>query len=299
MRKESEQSELVSIVIVNYNTKDILRECLSNLQNKYSPLQLIVVDNNSSDGSPQMVENNFPDVVLIPLEQNVGLAAGNNLGLETAKGKYVLFMGSDAFPEEGSIATLVEYMNRNDDVGISVGEVRLRSGVRDKDTHRGFPTPWVSLTHLSGIDKLFPKSRILGRYYMEYEDFGTVHEIDLCTSHFMFTRKSMFEDIGNFDEDFFVYGEDVDLCWRAKRSGWRIVYVPGAKVLHYKGVSVGIRKETQDITRATRADKERMLTETTHAMSKFYRKHYGEKGYNRLVIFGIDLLARIRAARQL
>jgi GT2 family glycosyltransferase len=292
------KSCLVSVVIVNYNTCDILRKCLLNLRKTYSTLQIIVVDNNSSDGSVEMVVKNFPDVEMISLNQNMGLATGNNVGLRKAKAEYVLFMGSDAFPQDDAIKTLAEYMERNKSVGISVGQVNLRSGLLDKDTHRGFPVPWVALTHFSGLESVFPRSRLFSKYYMGYENMSIVHEIDLCTTHFMFTRKSVFDDIGFWDEDFFVYGEDVDLCWRVKKNGWRIMYIPQAQIIHYKGVSVGVRKETQDITRATEEVKKKMLLETTKAMTKFYSKHF-DNGTLRdwVVVKGIGLLSKLRALK--
>ena len=167
----------------------------------------------------------------------------------------------------------------------------------DADTQRGFPTPWVAFTHFTGLEDLFPKSRLFGGYFLVDKDMGRIHDIDLCTTHFMFTKKKIFEEVGLWDEDFFVYGEDVDLCWRVKKAGWRIVYVPGAKVLHYKGVSLGIRKETLDITKATKATKKKMIFETTQAMLKFYRKHYKGKVYNPLILAGIRVLSLFRSLK--
>jgi hypothetical protein len=287
----------VSAVIVNYNTREILADCLANLQKDYSSLEIIVVDNNSPDNSAEMVSSKFPQVKLLALKKNIGLAAGNNAGLKKAKGEYILFLGSDAFPQENAIDKLVSFMDKNTGVGVCVGEVRLRDGKRDADTHRGFPTPWVAFTHFSGLERLFPKSRIFGGYFLGYKDLKKVHDIDLCTSHFMLTRGKIFDEVGYWDEDFFVYGEDVDLCWRVKKAGWRIVYVPGAKVLHYKGVSVGTRKETRDITKATRETKKKMILESTQAMLKFYRKHYKGKIYSPFILTGIRTLSFFRSLK--
>lgn len=288
---------LVSVVIVNYNTKEILRDCLKNLKKNFGSLQIIVVDNNSSDGSKEMVSEEFSEVQLISLKKNIGLADGNNTGLRAAKGEYVLFLGSDAFPQKGSIDYLAHHLDKNQSVGIAAGEVRLRDGKFDKDSHRGFPTPWVAFTHFSGLENLFPKSRLFGGYFLGYKDIKRVHDIDLCTSHFMFARKKIFDDVGSWDENFFVYGEDVDICWRVKKAGWDIVYLPEAKVLHYKGASVGIRAETRDITKATRETKKRMMLETTQAMLKFYKKHYKGKLYNPFILAGIRIIAFFRSAK--
>jgi len=287
----------VSAVIVNYNTKEILRDCLKNLQKNFPSLEIIVVDNNSPDSSADMVSDKFPEVALLALKKNIGLAAGNNTGLKKASGDYVLFLGSDAFPEAGAIEKLVSYLDKNPDVGIAVGEVRLRDGRLDGDTHRGFPTPWVAFTHFSGLENLFPRSRLFGGYFLRYKNLRAIHDIDLCTSHFMLTRKKVFDEVGYWDEDYFVYGEDVDFCWRVKKAGWRIVFVPGAKVVHYKGVSVGIRAETQDITKATRQTKRKMILETTQAMLKFYKKHYQGKVYTPFILLGIRALSLFRSLK--
>ena len=287
----------ISTVIVNYNTRDILKECLMNLRKSYERTQVLVVDNNSQDGSRELIMENFPEVELLALNKNVGLAAGNNRGLDKARNDYVLFMGSDAFPHKKALSALVDYMDKNPETGICTGDVRLRTGAIDKDTHRGFPTPWVALTHFSGLGRLFPNSRLFNGYHLGYLDMNTPHEIDLCTSHFMFTRKKIFDQIGKWDENFFVYGEDVDLCWRVKQGGWKIMYIPEAKIVHYKGVSVGIRTETQDVTKATADTRKKMLLETTEAMGKFYKKHYGDKKYSRIIEVGINMLAKYRLTK--
>lgn len=287
----------VSAVIVNYNAKEVLRDCLNNLKKNDASLEVVVVDNNSPDGSSDMVSREFPGVTLLALKKNIGLAAGNNAGLKKTKGEYVLFLGPDAFPEPGAIEKIVDYLEKNPDVGICVGKVSLRDGGLDKDSHRGFPTPWAAFTHFSGLEKLFPKSKLFGRYFLGYKDLKKTHDIDLCTSHFMFCRKKIFKELGSWDENFFVYGEDVDLCWRVKKAGWRIMYLPEVKVLHYKGVSVGIRRETQDITKASKQTKKEMILETTQAMLKFYRKHYKGKIYNPLILTGIRFMAFFRQAK--
>ena len=342
---------LVSAVIVNYNTKELLQECLDYLEQNYSPLEIIIVDNNSTDGSKEYLKklkkleisspsahetsssdfrrsheikklaarnislrdeiNNFsPDgsgrissfvpapggvnFKIIFNDQNLGLAVGNNLGWRQSRGKYVLFIGSDALVQPGAIPALVEFMEAHPQVGISVGQVRLRNGQLDWDTHRGLPTPWVALTHFLGLDRLFPRSRLFGRYYLADRPLDSPHEIELCSSHFMFTRRKMLEELGGWDEDFFVYGEDVDLCWRARQQGWKIFYLPQARVIHYKGASVGIRRESQDVTKANLETKRRMILETTQAMLIFYRKHYPRSYLAWLVTLAIKILRQWR-----
>ncbi len=287
----------VSVIIVNYNTKPILQDCLHNLEGSYPNLEIIVVDNASADGSAEMVKASFPNVVLIENENN-GLAAGSNLGLTKATGDYYLFMGSDAFPAGDAISQLVNYMDQAPYVGIATCKLVLRNGELDWDAHRGFPTPWAALTHFTKLNKLFPHSRIFNRYFLGWEDMNKPHEIDLCISHFMLVKKEVIEQIGKWDEHYFLYGEDVDFCYRAKQAGWQIMYLPFCTAVHYKGVSVGIRKETQDITSASTETRERIKKTTTDAMKLFYKKHYQGKYpaiVTNFVLAGIDLMRFIRS----
>jgi GT2 family glycosyltransferase len=289
----------LSIIIVNYNTVELLEKCLFNLQEMGLPKEVVVVDNGSNDGSAQRVKDNFPDVILVEAQNN-GLAVGSNLGLSRATGDYLLYLGTDAFPTQEVLAGIVEYMEENPEVGICTAKLVLRDGSPDPDAHRGFPTPWAALTHFSKLNKLFPKSKTFNQYFLGYKNFDEPHEIDLCISHFMFVRRKVFEDIGTWDEDFFVYGEDVDFCYRAKSAGWKIMYLPQFEVLHYKGAGVGIRKETKDIKTAastSEENKKRMRLETTKAMKTFYKKHYKDKYPKWLtgfVLFGIESLERLR-----
>lgn len=292
----------LSVIIVSYNTRDVLRDCLMNLESALEGIEseVLVVDNASSDGSIQMVREEFPWVVPLALKENVGLARGYNVALKQASGEYLLFLGSDTFPQRETMVGLLGYMDSHLEIGISTCKLVLRNGSLDRDAHRGFPTPWAALTHFSGLTRLFPKSCLLARYHLGWEDLDQPHEIDLCISHFMLVRKQVFEEIGEWDGDFFVYGEDVDFCYRVKQAGWKVMYLPQWEVLHYKGASVGIRKEAADVTTANLETRLRMLQATVEAMELFYAKHYRDK-YPRwitgLVLLGIKLLGRFRIWR--
>lgn len=290
----------VSAIIVNFNTKDILLTCIKNLHDSdYPDLEIIVVDNGSTDGSYEAVKVAFPDVIAVKSE-NVGLAAGSNLGYESSTGDYLLYLGSDAYPERSTITNMVNYMEANPSVGISTSALVLRNGTVDMDAHRGFPTPWAAITHFIKLNRLFPKSKLFNQYFLGYKDMSTPHEIDLCISHFMMMRREILEKVGKWDEDYFVYGEDVDMCYRTKQAGYKIMYLPQFKTLHYKGASVGIRKESSDVSAATKETRLKMSKERTIAMRLFYRKHYAKKypafatGF---VIFAINLLEKIRLAQ--
>jgi GT2 family glycosyltransferase len=286
----------LSIIIVNYNGAALLEKCLSNLYDIYESMEIIVVDNGSTDGSAQIVKDKFSLVKLIETQNN-GIAAGYNLGVQQATGDFLLFLGTDAFPTAKVIQGIVEYMISHTEVGVATARLETRDGSLDMDAHRGFPTPWAALTHFSMLNKVFPKSKVFNQYFLGYKDMSTPHEIDLCISHFMFVRQDVFKDIKAFDEDFFVFGEDVDFCYRVKQAGWKIMYLPQFKVLHYKGASIGIRKESADIKTALKETRQKMRMETTRAMRLFYKKHYANKypkWLTGIVLLGISLLERVR-----
>lgn len=290
----------VSVIIVSYNTCTLLQACLQNLVTLTEAAEIIVVDNASSDGSAQLVQSHFPTVKLISLRENRGLTAASNLGLAAAHHEFLLYLGSDAFPSAGVIQGIAAYLHENPKVGIATAELRLRDGTLDMDAHRGFPTPWASLTHFSGLNKLFPHARFFNQYFLGGQDLSQPHEIDLCISHFLFTRRSLFEVIGQWDEDFFLYGEDVDLCYRAKAAGYKIMYLPQFTVTHYKGASVGVRSQTRDISRASNATKLRVTQLSTQAMARFYQKHLARHYpwlVNALVLTAIRLLGAMRLWR--
>lgn len=295
---------LLTIAIVTFNTRALLQDCLHHLLTlPETPTlvdQLIVVDNASGDGSAQMVQAQFPQVTLIALPDNRGLTVASNLALRATQSEFLLYMGADAFPEPGALAGLVAYMAAHPAVGIATAQLRLRDGTLDMDAHRGFPTPWASLTHFTGLNKLFPHSPTFNQYFLGGERLDQPHAIDLCISHFMLTRRQLFAQIGEWDENFFLYGEDVDLCYRAKAAGYQIMYLPQFTVLHYKGASVGVRKQTSDLANASAETKLRVTKLSTEAMGRFYRKHLFARYPRPLswaVLGAIQLLGRLRVWR--
>lgn len=291
----------LAIIIVNYNTGDVLHDCLNNLRKLDLPgSRIVVVDNSSKDGSADMVKTEFPQIDLVRSENN-GLAAGYNLGIRMAGDcAFYLFLGTDAFPKTGCVTGVMDFLESNQSAGIATAKMVLRDGSYDLDAHRGFPTPWAAFAHFSGLGRLFPKSKIFNKYFLGWQDLSKPHEIDLCISHFMMVKKEVFEKTGLWDEDFFVYGEDVDFCWRTKQAGFKIYYLPQFECLHYKGVGVGIRKESSDVTKADEATKKRMKTESTRAMKLFYTKHMYRKYpwlLNKAVEVGISAMEKIRSTK--
>jgi hypothetical protein len=292
----------VSFVIVNYNTRELLKDCIENLllvKGKIGELEIIAVDNGSTDGSAEMVESNFGQSVKLIRTENNGLSAGHNLGYKSSRGEYIVYLGTDAYPTARAMEMIIEYMDRHEKAGICTPKLVLRDGSLDMDAHRGHSTPWTSLSHWLFLDKIFPKSKFFNGYFMGYKDFSKPHEIDVCISHFMFVRREAHEKVGLFDESFFLYGEDLDFCYRMQQAGYKVMYLSNIEVLHFKGATVG-RKATADLDNAARRDKKhlsRLRLETTKAMKKFYKKHL-EKKYpaplNWLVYLGIFLLEKLR-----
>lgn len=291
----------ISFITVNYATKVLIEKFINNLLQVYENCEIIFVDNASPDGSADLVENLFgsnPKITLIKTQNN-GLAAGCNLALEKATGDYFIYIGTDAFPTKENIEQMIEYMDKNPDVGIATPRLYTRDGKTDMDAHRGFPTPWVSLSHLLGLDILFPHVSLVNGYNLLSKDINTNHEIDACISHFMFVRPEIHQKIGKWDTTYWLYGEDIDLCYRVKEAGYKVMYLGTIPVLHYKGASVG-RKTSTDIVSATNESIEqkaktkttrlKLIHESTNAMRIFYKKHYIKKypaPLNALVLFGI------------
>ena len=235
----------LSVIIVNFNTKDLLHKCLDNLKDIYSDLELIVVDNGSTDGSAQMVKQDFPQVILVE-NTNSGLAAGSNKGLEKATGDYLLYLGTDAFPTKDAIQGALEYMNKHLTIGVATCKLVTRDGKPDMDAHRGFPTPWAALTHFSGLNKVFPRTKLFNQYFLGYKNMTEPHEIDLCISHFMFIRKEVFASVSQ-DYDSLLFGtprliQNLTLARKRKTfSGWTEVkpeIIELEKVLNYLEVNL-------------------------------------------------------------
>lgn len=268
----------LSVVILNFNTSGLLKNALESLRDtKDVNLQIIVVDNASSDDSVSMVKSNFKDVQLIASDKNLGFAGGNNLALAYLKGRYVLFLNSDTTTPPNTLGYLVKYLDEHPDIGVITCRVDLKIGGMDKDCHRGFPTPWASLTNFTGLNKLFPKSKIFNQYHLGYLDLNSIHEVDAVTGAFLMVRKTAADKLGYWDDTFFFYGEDLDFCYRYKKAGWKIVYNPKVNIIHYKGASSGIKKESQSFTAAQLETKRRIARESVRAMRIFYKKHYEDK----------------------
>ncbi len=288
----------LSIVIVSYNTKDFLIKCIQSIEEtaKDFTYEIVVVDNASNDGSVELVKEKFKDVILIANKENLGFSKANNIGIKKTTGRYVLFLNADTVVYPITLKTMIDFMDKNEDVGASTCKLQMPNGKIDDASHRGFPTPWNSFCHFSGISKLFPKTKVFGGYNLSYLDLSKTHEIDALAGAFMMVRKVAGKKVDWWDEEYFFYGEDLDFCFMLKQNGWKIYYVPEVSILHYKGVSGGIKKISKEVTTANKETRKKAQIERFKAMRIFYRKHYENKYpwiVTRLVYFGISIKARI------
>lgn len=293
----------LSIIILNYNIRDLLRDCLQSVdratKNNFA-YETIVIDNASTDGSAAMIKKKFPKVRLIESKKNSGFAAGNNLGIPQAGGRYLLFLNPDTVVPPETLSVMIGFMDGNPKAGAATCRIELANGHLDDACHRGFPTPWNAFCHFSGLEKIFPKIKLFSGYSLGYLSLDSIHEIDSGCGAFLIVRRLVGEETGWWDEDYFFYGEDLDFCYRIKKAGWQIFYVPGTKIIHYKGASSGIKKHSQKISTANRETKLRSARASTQVMRIFYQKHYRDqysKMVNWLVLKGIDLMEKIRTAK--
>lgn len=301
----------LSIIILNYNTKEFLKKCLqsievSNVGNL--SVEVIVVDNHSTDGSVQEIKNlkfkiqdDKSKLKIIENKKNVGFSRGNNIGVRKTKGRYVLFLNPDTVLPRNALKMMFEFMEGHLDVGVASPRLELADRSLDEASHRGFPTPWNAFCHFSGLRSLFPQSRLFAGYTMGWLLEETApHEVDSVTGAFLFTRRQVGEKIGWWDEDYFWYGEDLDFCYKVKQAGWKVMFLPQISTLHYRGVSSGIKKHSRELATSNPETRQKATLASTEAMRVFYRKHYMDK-YPRVVTWvvlaGIDIFERIRLWR--
>lgn len=272
----------ISVIVVSYNTLELTKDTLDAIQKSFSisphlKWELIVVDNASVDGSAEMLKKYKPHAThcrYIPVisKENVGFGKGNNLGMTHATGKYILLLNSDLIADSVDFSNIVDYMDEHPKVGGLTVRVEFKNGQIDPASHRGFPNLWRSFAYFSKLQKItypIPALRSLfGGYHLLHMNLDEIHEIDSPTGAFFIIRGSVIKKLHGFDEDYFMYGEDLDLAMRIKEKGFSILYYPLYTVIHLKHQS-GLKtkkKKTQSIT-------------TYHfynAMKIFYDKHYAQ-----------------------
>jgi len=229
----------VSVIIVSYNVKEFLQQCILSLKTaleKYEH-ELIVIDNDSVDGTVNIIRQKFTDVILIENRTNVGFAAACNQGLAISRGDLILLLNPDTMIQEDTIRIMADFFDKHPEAGAAGCKILNADGSLQLACRRTFPTPAVALPKLLGLSRLFPKVRAFSRYNMTYLDPNILTEVDAVSGSFLMFRKTVYERIGGLDESYFLYGEDLDYCYRIKKDGWKIYYVPPTKIIHYKGES--------------------------------------------------------------
>ncbi|MEM1245270.1 MAG: glycosyltransferase family 2 protein [Acidobacteriota bacterium] len=264
----------VSIVLVSFNTRDLLRECLENVRRETRDFraQILVVDNASADGSVEMMREEFPEVEVIPSEINLGFAGANNVALERVEAPLVVLLNTDAFFEEGALALAVEKMRANERVGLAGARLISRDG-SDQPSARMFPTLMTDLFTLTGLAARFPDSRLFGRFDRTWADNAVASEVDWVPGAFSILRSSVLDEVGLFDEAFFLYYEEVDLCRRIKDAGHEIWYWPDVVVMHVGGESAKTLREMDFSNSGSQLTLWRMRSALL-----YYRKHHGFVG---------------------
>lgn len=230
----------LSVIIVNYNVRHFLEQCLRSVQRAAAHIEteIIVVDNNSVDGSVQMLKENFGDsIILIENKENTGFSKANNQGIRIARGRHVLLLNPDTVVEESAFEKCFAFMEAHPEAGALGVRMINGEGVFLPESKRGLPTPAVSFYKIFGLSRLFPRSKTFGQYHLSYLDPQQNHPVDILSGAFMWIRKAVLDKTGGFDEAFFMYGEDVDLSWRIRQAGYQNYYFADAQIIHYKGES--------------------------------------------------------------
>ena len=271
----------LSVIIVNYNVKYHLEQCIRSVQKASEGLSadIWVVDNASSDGSMDYLQPLFPDIHFISNTENVGYSRANNQAIRESKGEYVLLLNPDTIVAEDTLKGCVDFLDAHPKVGATGVRMLNADGTFAPESRRGLPTPFTSFCKMTGLSALFPKSRTFGKYYMKYLDADEANPIEVISGAFNMLRRKALDEVGLLDEKFFMYGEDIDLSYRMLLGGWQNYYIPYS-ILHYKGES-------------TQKSSFRYVHVFYNAMLIFFNKHFGKKYF--LIGYLIQLAVVFRA----
>ena len=262
---------MFSVIIVSYNTSSLLRQCLEKLftTGKELEMEVFVVDNASADDSAAMVRREFPQVILIENSDNRGFAAANNQAWQQSRGEYVLLLNPDAYVKPGALVSTLAFMEAHPKCGLCGGRLVKPDGSLDPSARR-FPGWLGKLSTISGLRARFPESRLFSRHEFGGFDHRTVMEVDWVPGTFTMYRREMLKQTGLFDERFYIYYEETDLCLNAKKLGWQVFFIPDAEVVHVGGACSKTRKDQQFDAGAGQVVKFRMRSEWL-----YYRKNSG------------------------
>ncbi|MBN1310812.1 MAG: glycosyltransferase family 2 protein [Anaerolineae bacterium] len=279
----------LSIIIVSYNTRDLLSACLksiqaglkdeSNTSTKCISAEVIVVDSVSADGTPQMVQEQFPWVSLIEPDSNVGYSKGNNIGIDASRGRYVLLLNPDTKVIGPALAKMVVYLDAHPRVG-ALGPQLLNDNGTVQSSRRRFPTLWTAFFESTWLQSIAPRS-MLDRYYMRDRDDAEIMAVDWVTGAAVMARREVIEQVCGLDEGFFMYSEELDWQQRIKKAGWEIIYYPKAQIVHYGG------KSSDQVVAQTHI-------RFQNSKIRYFRKYHGK-----LVAFSLRVVLLANYAAQL
>ena len=271
----------LSVIIVSYNVREYLDQCLQSVRKALQGIdaEIIVVDNQSEDDTVAFVREHYSDVLMIESGGNVGFARANNMGIRQSDSEYVLLLNPDTVIAENTLREVMSFMDLHETVGGAGVQMLNADGTKAMESRRGRPTPLVSFYKMCGLADLFPRSRTFARYYMSWLSWNEPAEIEVVSGAFFFIRRKALDEVGLLDEDFFMYGEDIDLSCRLLNAGWHNCYLP-CRIIHYKCGSTD--KTTVRYVRVF-----------YQAMLIYFRKHYGH--LNIFARKGIELAIYIRA----
>src|SRR6266550_1601029 len=253
---------LVTALVVSRNSKEELLQCLKAFfASADVPVDAVVVDNDSSDGSPAAVTDEFPQATVLVQSKNLGYGRAANIGLERCQGRFVLLLSPNVRLDPQCVGRLADLLLTRPDAGAAGPRLLLTEGGLDADARRAFPIPSALFYQTVGLSKLFPRSPRFGRHNMGHLPESDVHEMDAGTAACLMLRRSALDRVGFFDPRYFMFGEDLDLCYRLKLGGWKIFYLPSASAIHHKGA-------------ATKQAESKMLYERHRAMWAYHSKHH-------------------------
>jgi GT2 family glycosyltransferase len=257
---------VVSALIVSHNAKDLLLQCVQAVVASADvPVEVVVVDNDSSDGSAAAIAAEYPQATVLIQERDLGFGRAANVGLERCTGRFILLLNPDVTMDLQSIGRLADFLLTRPDAGAVGPRLLNPNGTPDPEARRAFPLPSTMFYRTIGLSKIFPKSPRFGRHNMGHLDETDVHEIDAASADCLMLRRAALDRVGFFDPRYFMYGEDIDLCYRLKLGGWKVFYLPTAGAIHHERETPG------------QAEKQKMLFEEHRARWTYYFKHHAEE----------------------
>lgn len=290
----------LSIIIVNYNTLGLLRNLLLSLgksNHNHFKLETIIIDNGSQEKGLVGLKKEFPKIKIIFSSTNLGYAKANNLGIRKSQGRYLLFLNSDTLLEEDTLSKMISFLDQHPEYSAATCKVELPNKKLDPACHRGFPTPWAAFSYFIFLENLFPKSKLFGQYHQTWKDLTKVHPVDVISGCFFLIRQEVIKKIGLFDERFFLYAEDIDLCLRLKNSGHKIIFFPETKITHIKTSSGRKNFKGNKITQKDKNIRKKAKKHFYETMKLYYDKHYKEKYpwiVRNLVLAGIKVVSQFK-----